>query len=56
MTAVLDRYHALLASGELQPDADQAHAAGVLDRLARRLAESAQPNLWERLTGKTPII
>jgi cell division protein ZapE len=52
MTAVSDRYEALLAAGELRPDADQRRAVSVLDRLAAELQEAAQPSIWERLTGK----
>ncbi|HYJ53531.1 MAG TPA: cell division protein ZapE [Allosphingosinicella sp.] len=38
MTAVAERYHALVAAGELKPDPDQERAAEVLDALAARLA------------------
>jgi cell division protein ZapE len=37
MTALADRYAALVAAGELRPDPDQARAAAVLDGLAARL-------------------
>ena len=33
----LERYHAMLESGQLQPDAAQARAAAALDALNRRL-------------------
>ena len=42
MTAVLERYRALVAAGELQPDPDQEKAAAALDRLARWLARSGR--------------
>jgi cell division protein ZapE len=38
MTAVAERYRALVAAGELKPDPDQERAAEVLDALAERLA------------------
>ena len=38
MTAVAERYRALVAAGELKPDPDQERAAEVLDALAARLA------------------
>ncbi|HEV2817257.1 MAG TPA: cell division protein ZapE [Allosphingosinicella sp.] len=40
MTAVSERYRALVAAGELQPDQDQQRAVAVLDTLAGRLAAS----------------
>ncbi|HZF42954.1 MAG TPA: cell division protein ZapE [Sphingomonadaceae bacterium] len=51
MTAVLDRYHALVAGGELRPDPDQQVAAIVLNELATSLARPA-PGLFARLTGR----
>jgi cell division protein ZapE len=51
MTAVSDRYDALIAAGELRPDADQRRAIDVLDRIAAELQEASQPSFWERLTG-----
>ena len=53
MTAVADRYRALVAAGELQPDADQERAVALLDGLAGRLAQSAAKGslIW-RLAGR----
>jgi len=53
MTAVSERYRALVAAGELRPDADQERAVAVLDALAARLAEAPKRGslLW-RLTGR----
>jgi cell division protein ZapE len=39
MTAVAERYRALVAAGELKPDPDQQHAVAVLDALAGRLGK-----------------
>ena len=39
----LEQYRALLESGELQPDAAQAHAAALLDALNRRLKDYRPP-------------
>jgi cell division protein ZapE len=39
MTALAERYRALVAGGELKPDPDQQHAVAVLDALAARLAK-----------------
>jgi cell division protein ZapE len=52
MTVVAERYRALVAAGELQPDADQQHAVAALDRLAIKLAEIPRKGsiLW-RLAG-----
>jgi cell division protein ZapE len=52
MIAVSQRYQALLAAGELRPDADQRNAAAVLDRLAADLIEHR--GFWARLRGKAP--
>lgn len=49
MAAVLDRYHALVACGELRPDRDQEAAATTLDTLAIALA-APPPGLFARLT------
>ena len=53
---VLDRYHALVAAGELRPDATQADAAARLDRLQTEL-EAVPPRgsvLW-RLGKAKPL-
>src|SRR3546814_14198869 len=54
MTAVSRRYEALLASDELKPDADQAQAVAVLDRLAADLHRQEKPGLFSRLFGAKP--
>ena len=48
VTAVAERYRALVAAGELRPDADQERAVAVLDRLAGELAAAAAKGslLW----------
>jgi cell division protein ZapE len=43
MTSVLARYEALLASGELKPDPEQAKAAERLNQLQRELESTAAP-------------
>jgi cell division protein ZapE len=55
MTAVLARYDALVAGGELRRDTDQAAAAHRLDQLARELEQGPRKGsiLW-RLAGKAP--
>ncbi|MDT9597939.1 cell division protein ZapE [Sphingosinicella rhizophila] len=55
MTAVLDRYEALLAAGELKPDTDQRRAVASLDRLAAELEQAPKAGFWSRLAGKTPV-
>jgi cell division protein ZapE len=52
MTSVAERYKALVAAGELQPDPDQQRAVAVLDALAVKLAEIPRKGsiLW-RLAG-----
>jgi cell division protein ZapE len=52
VSEVAERYRALLAAGELEPDPDQAHAVVLLDRLAAALGE--KPGFWSRLAGKAP--
>jgi len=53
VTAVADRYAALVRAGELRPDADQERAVAVLDRLAQRLAAStAKGSIVWRLAGR----
>lgn len=54
MSVVLTAYQQLLATGELQPDAAQALAATVLDRLAVKLEHTDRPGFWSRLTGRAP--
>ncbi len=55
MTGLLARYEALIASGELRPDAEQAAAAERLERLQREL-ECSHPvgGLLGKLFGKKP--
>ena len=52
MTALLDRYRALVAAGELKPDSDQAAAVAILDRLAGRLARSGRKSGLFGLFGR----
>ena len=55
MTAVLDRYEALVASGELRPDADQRATVARLDRLAEQMAElPAKGSVLWRMLRKAP--
>jgi cell division protein ZapE len=54
MSAVSQRYQALVAAGELNRDEDQKRAVEVLDRLARDLAQAPRTGLWARLTGSAP--
>ncbi|MGQ0588706.1 MAG: cell division protein ZapE [Sphingosinicella sp.] len=53
MSAVADRSGALVAAGELRPDADQERAVALLDVLAERLSQSAAKGslIW-RLAGR----
>lgn len=51
MTAVLARYHALVAAGELRPDPAQEAVAARLDALASAL-EAPPPGLIDRLLGR----
>jgi cell division protein ZapE len=53
VSAVGERYHALLAAGELRPDEDQARAVEVLDRLATELRPAPKAP-WTRLFGRPP--
>src|SRR3546814_11083762 len=55
MTTVLARYEALVAAGELRPDAEQAAAASRLDALAAELEASPRKGsvLW-RARGRRP--
>jgi len=53
MTGLLSRYEALVASGELRPDAEQAAAAEHLDTLQRQLeAADAGKGLLGKLLGR----
>jgi len=54
LSQLLDRYHALIAAGELRPDADQEAAATRLDALAEMLATASAPGLFARLIGRRP--
>jgi cell division protein ZapE len=52
MTDLLHRYEALVASGELKPDAEQEAAAERLDRLQRELERAQGGGLLGKLLGK----
>jgi cell division protein ZapE len=52
VTAVVERYEALLAAGELRPDEDQRNAVGVLDRLAAELKPKPRSRFLARLFGE----
>ncbi|MGQ0559342.1 MAG: cell division protein ZapE [Sphingosinicella sp.] len=52
MTALAERYRALLAAGELRPDADQEKAVAILDDLAARLEGWRPPSRVERWLGR----
>ncbi len=55
MTGVLGRYDALVAAGELRPDADQRATVLRLDRLANELAEvPARGSVLWRMLRKAP--
>jgi cell division protein ZapE len=56
MTGLIARYEALIASGELRPDAEQAAAAERLDTLQRQLEKTAAPRgiLGKLFTRKPP--
>jgi len=51
VSAVAERYRALVAGGELKPDADQERAVAVLDRLAGELDATPRRGLLGRLIG-----
>jgi cell division protein ZapE len=53
MSAVAERYEALLRAGELREDTDQRKAVEALDRLAADFQRPDRPSFWRRLTGKT---
>jgi len=53
VTAVAERYAALVAAGELRPDADQSAAVAALDALAARLAAAPKGSILRRLAGWT---
>jgi len=46
VTQLAERYRALVAAGELKPDADQEKAVAMLDRLAEQLDESRERGLF----------
>ena len=54
MTAVAERYHELVAAGELRPDRDQEKAVAALDRLASELRPARKPGLLAGLFGRAP--
>jgi len=51
VTAVLERYRALVAAGELKPDPDQQRAIAALDRLGAQLAGSKRGVLGRLFGG-----
>jgi len=53
MSAVAERYQALLDAGELRGDEDQRKAIAELDRLAIDFQRPTRLGLWQRLTGKS---
>lgn len=52
MTGLLARYEALIASGELRPDAEQAAAAERLDQLQRQLESAPGGGFFGKLFGR----
>jgi cell division protein ZapE len=52
--SVVKAYDALIASGELRPDPEQAAAAARLNTLATELATPKATGFFARLTGKKP--
>jgi cell division protein ZapE len=54
VSALADRYRALVAAGELRPDADQAAAVAALDRLADALQESGRKGSLLGLFSRAP--
>src|SRR5690606_5543858 len=56
MNGALARYQALVAGGELRPDAEQHAAARRLDSLQRQLEKGAPSGGWRALFRKPPPI
>jgi cell division protein ZapE len=54
VSAVAERYRALVGAGELRPDPDQEQAVAVLDRIAAELGPAPRKSRWGRLFGKPP--
>jgi cell division protein ZapE len=54
VTGILARYEALVASGELRPDAEQATIARRLEDLQRQLESAEDTGFLGRLFGRTP--
>jgi cell division protein ZapE len=52
LTRVLAAYDALIAAGELRPDAEQREAAECLDALAATLEQPRRGGIFARLTGR----
>ncbi|MFC0589109.1 cell division protein ZapE [Novosphingobium aquiterrae] len=52
MTSVIERYHALVAAGELRADPQQRAAAELLSRLQARLEAPANSSVLGRLFGR----
>ena len=52
MTSLISRYEALVATGELKPDPQQAEAAQRLDALRKELECTDEPGLLGKLLGK----
>ena len=52
MTSLIASYEALVASGELKPDPEQAEAAQRLDQLRKELERNEEPGLLGRILGK----
>ena len=54
MSGMLAEYEALVARGELQPDADQRAAAERLEALQRALESGGEGGFFDRLLGRAP--
>ena len=52
MTSLISRYEALVATGELIPDPEQAEAALRLDTLRKELECTDEPGLIGKLLGR----